>query len=73
MDTINNVKARLGKSVHIQNVLRAFEARDRNIQESNFDRVNFWSITNLVVMMMIAATQVYLVRSLFEDKRKIRT
>ncbi|XP_034085799.1 transmembrane emp24 domain-containing protein 5 [Gymnodraco acuticeps] len=73
MDTINNVKARLGKSVHIQTVLRAFEARDRNIQESNFDRVNFWSITNLVVMMMIAATQVYLVRSLFEDKRKIRT
>ena len=72
-DTINNVKARLGKSVHIQTVLRAFEARDRNIQESNFDRVNFWSITNLVVMMMIAATQVYLVRSLFEDKRKIRT
>lgn len=72
-DTINNVKSRLGKSVHIQTLLRAFEARDRNLQESNFDRVNFWSVINLVVMMLVSAVQVYLVRSLFEDKRKIRT
>lgn len=73
MDTINNVKARLSKSVHIQTILRAFEARDRNLQESNYDRVNFWSVTNLIVMVIVAAVQVFLVRSLFEDKRKIRT
>ncbi|XP_072295135.1 transmembrane emp24 domain-containing protein 5 [Eucyclogobius newberryi] len=73
MDTINNVKARLSKSVHIQTVLKAFEARDRNLQESNFERVNFWSTTNLIIMMIVSAIQVYLVRSLFEDKRKIRT
>lgn len=73
MDTINNVKARLSKSVHIQTVLKAFEARDRNLQESNFDRVNFWSVTNLVVMVVVSAVQVFLVRSLFEDKRKTRT
>ncbi|XP_041648297.1 transmembrane emp24 domain-containing protein 5 [Cheilinus undulatus] len=73
MDAINNVKARLGKSVQIQTVLRAFEARDRNLQESNFDRVNFWSVINLIVMMLVSAVQVYLVRSLFDDKRKIRT
>lgn len=72
-DTINNVKSRLGKSVQIQTVLRAFEARDRNIQESNFDRVNFWSVINLVVMMVVSGVQVYLVRSLFDDKRKMRT
>uniref|UniRef100_A0A1A7X6Z7 Transmembrane emp24 protein transport domain containing 5 n=1 Tax=Iconisemion striatum TaxID=60296 RepID=A0A1A7X6Z7_9TELE len=73
MDTINNVKSRLGKSVQIQTVLRAFEARDRNLQESNFDRVNMWSLVNLFVMVIVSAVQVYLVRSLFEDKRKIRT
>ncbi|XP_012721862.3 transmembrane emp24 domain-containing protein 5 [Fundulus heteroclitus] len=73
MDTINSVKSRLGKSVQIQTLLRAFEARDRNLQESNFDRVNFWSVVNLAVMMVVSAVQVYLVRSLFEDKRKIRT
>ncbi|KAM3619873.1 uncharacterized protein V6R79_014963 [Siganus canaliculatus] len=73
MDTINNVKSRLGKSMHIQTVLRAFEARDRNLQESNYDRVNFWSVVNLIVMMMVSTVQVYLVRSLFDDKRKVRT
>ncbi|XP_029905599.1 transmembrane emp24 domain-containing protein 5 [Myripristis murdjan] len=73
MDTINSVKARLGKSLQIQTVLRAFEARDRNLQESNFDRVNMWSLTNLFVMVLVSAIQVYLVRSLFDDKRKTRT
>lgn len=72
-DTINNVKSRLGKSVQIQTLLRAFEARDRNLQESNFDRVNFWSVVNLAVMTVVSAVQVFLVRSLFDDKRKTRT
>ncbi|KAM3876090.1 transmembrane emp24 domain-containing protein 5 [Diretmus argenteus] len=73
MDTINSVKARLGKSLQIQTVLRAFEARDRNIQESNFDRVNWWSFTSVIVMVLVSGIQVYLVRSLFNDKSKTRT
>ncbi|KAJ8376364.1 hypothetical protein SKAU_G00069440 [Synaphobranchus kaupii] len=73
MDTINSVKARLGKSLQIQTVLRAFEARDRNLQESNFERVNLWSCTSLLVMLVVSSLQVYLLRSLFDDKRKSRT
>ncbi|XP_056133259.1 transmembrane emp24 domain-containing protein 5 [Lampris incognitus] len=73
MDTINNVKARLGKSLQIQTVLRAFEARDRNLQESNFERVNIWSLMNLVIMVLVSGVQVYLLRSLFDDKSKTRT
>ncbi|XP_051501626.1 transmembrane emp24 domain-containing protein 5-like [Myxocyprinus asiaticus] len=73
MDTINSVKARIGKSLQIQTVLKAFEARDRNLQESNYERVNMWSCTNLVVMVIVSGVQVYLLRSLFDDKRKIRT
>ncbi|XP_078011140.1 transmembrane emp24 domain-containing protein 5 [Phascolarctos cinereus] len=38
LESINSIKSRLSKSGHIQTMLRAFEARDRNIQESNFDR-----------------------------------
>uniref|UniRef100_A0ABM5G8Y1 Transmembrane emp24 domain-containing protein 5 isoform X2 n=1 Tax=Pogona vitticeps TaxID=103695 RepID=A0ABM5G8Y1_9SAUR len=72
-ESVNGVKARLSKSIHIMTLLRAFEARDRNIQESNFDRVNFWSMVNLVVMVIVSAVQVYMLKSLFEDKRKIRT
>ncbi|KAM6962777.1 transmembrane emp24 domain-containing protein 5 [Aplochiton taeniatus] len=73
MDSINSVKARLGKSLHIQTVLRAFEARDRNLQESNYDRVNMWSATNVLLMMLVSGLQVYLLRSLFNDKNKTRT
>ncbi|NWI98740.1 TMED5 protein, partial [Crypturellus undulatus] len=73
LESINSVKARLSKSVQIQTLLRAFEARDRNIQESNFDRVNFWSMVNLGVMVVVSAVQVYMLKSLFEDKRKSRT
>lgn len=73
LESINSIKSRLSKSGHIQTLLRAFEARDRNIQESNFDRVNFWSMVNLVVMVVVSAIQVYMLKSLFEDKRKSRT
>lgn len=73
MESINSVKARLGKSLQIQTLLRAFEARDRNLQESNYERVNLWSCTNLVVMVIVSCVQVYLLRSLFDDKRKMRT
>ncbi|CAB1332010.1 unnamed protein product [Coregonus sp. 'balchen'] len=73
MDTINSVKARLGKSLQIQTVLKAFEARDRNLQESNYNRVNMWSMTNLLVMVLVTGVQVYLIRSLFDDKRHTRT
>uniref|UniRef100_A0A0H2UH88 Transmembrane p24 trafficking protein 5 n=2 Tax=Rattus norvegicus TaxID=10116 RepID=A0A0H2UH88_RAT len=71
LESINSIKSRLSKSGHIQTLLRAFEARDRNIQESNFDRVNFWSVVNLMVMVVVSAIQVYTLKSLFEDKRKI--
>lgn len=70
LETINSVKGRLGKSLQIQTLLKAFEARDRNIQESNYDRVTFWSMVNLLVMVVVSVIQVYLLKSLFEDKRK---
>ncbi|XP_067394561.1 transmembrane emp24 domain-containing protein 5 [Emydura macquarii macquarii] len=73
LESINSVKARLSKSLQIQTLLRAFEARDRNIQESNYNRVNFWSMVNLGVMVVVSAVQVYMLKSLFEDKRKSRT
>lgn len=72
LESINGVKGRLGKSLQIQTLLKAFEARDRNIQESNYDRVNFWSMVNLVVMVTVCVIQVYMLKSLFEDKRKSR-
>ncbi|TTE81760.1 Transmembrane emp24 domain-containing protein 1 [Bagarius yarrelli] len=72
-ESIDTVHRHLEKSRQMQTVLRAFEARDRNLLEDNLWRVSFWSCTSLAVMIAVAFTQVYTVRRLFDDKRKIRS
>ncbi|XP_060711184.1 transmembrane emp24 domain-containing protein 1-like [Hemiscyllium ocellatum] len=72
-ESIGNMNTKLTKSVQIQAILRAFEARDRNLQESNLGRVNFWSAVNLGVMLVVSIVQVYMVKHLFDDRRKIQT
>ncbi|KAJ8299419.1 hypothetical protein KUTeg_023479 [Tegillarca granosa] len=68
MDSVEN---NLDKSIQSQNALRNYEARDRNIQESNFQRVNWMSGVQVFVMVSVGLTQVLLIRSLFDDKSKI--
>lgn len=72
-ESIESMRARLERSMQMQTVLRAFEARDRNLQESNIDRVNFWSAINVGVLVTVAFLQVYMLKSLFNDKRTTRT
>ncbi|XP_040202390.1 transmembrane emp24 domain-containing protein 1 [Rana temporaria] len=72
-ESIESMRARLERSMQMQTVLRAFEARDRNLQESNIDRVNFWSAVNVGVLVTVAFLQVYMLKSLFADKRTTRT
>ncbi|XP_078387383.1 transmembrane emp24 domain-containing protein 1-like [Cetorhinus maximus] len=72
-ESIGNMNTKLTKSVQIQAILRAFEARDRNLQEGNLGRVNFWSAVNLGVMLVVSLVQVYLLKSLFDDHRKVQT
>lgn len=61
----------LDKSRNLQTVLKMYEARDRNIVEQNFDRVNFFSGLHSAVMIIVGLIQVYLIRSLFDDKSKV--
>ncbi|MCJ8748231.1 hypothetical protein PDJAM_G00162720 [Pangasius djambal] len=72
-ESIESVHRHLERSRQMQTVLRAFEARDRNLLEDNLWRVSFWSCTSLVVMLTVACTQVYTLRRLFDDKRKVRS
>ncbi|KAM9454140.1 transmembrane emp24 domain-containing protein 1b [Clarias gariepinus] len=72
-ESIESMHRNLERSRQMQTVLRAFEARDRNLLEDNLWRVSFWSCTSLVVMLAVAVTQVYTVRRLFDDKRKVRS
>lgn len=68
---VERVKENLERSHQVQNYLKMFEARDRNIQESNFERVNWWSGIQLFLMMSVALTQVIMIRSLFDDHSRL--
>ncbi|XP_021916427.1 transmembrane emp24 domain-containing protein 5-like isoform X2 [Zootermopsis nevadensis] len=70
-DAMSRVHTHLVKIRHVQDTLRAFEARDRNIAEGNFIRVNYWSMIQIVVMLFVGLIQVIMVKSLFDDKSRV--
>uniref|UniRef100_A0A1A7XIM2 Transmembrane emp24 protein transport domain containing 1b n=1 Tax=Iconisemion striatum TaxID=60296 RepID=A0A1A7XIM2_9TELE len=72
-ESMESLHKRLERSRQMQTVLRAFEARDRNLLEDNLWRVSFWSCASVLVMLCVALTQVYTVRRLFDDKRRVYT
>nr|ACO09006.1 Transmembrane emp24 domain-containing protein 1 precursor [Osmerus mordax] len=73
METTESAHRHLEKSRQVQSILRAFEARDRYLLEDNLWRVSFWSCLNLLVIFTVAVTQVCTLRSLFDEKRSVRT
>lgn len=67
------IRNNLGKTSQLQGLLRAFEAKDRWIAERNYERVNMWSMLNIVVMLSVFSLQVFMVRNMFNDKKKVPT
>ena len=65
------VQMNLEKAQRVQHMFRGFELIDRNLMEESFERVNFWSVVNVFIMMVVAVIQVYMIKSLFEDKSKV--
>lgn len=55
---MDSLHRRLERSRQMQTVLRAFEARDRNLLEDNLWRVSFWSCASVLVMLVVSLTQV---------------
>ncbi|XP_062395938.1 transmembrane emp24 domain-containing protein 1-like [Sardina pilchardus] len=72
-ESMDSVHRRLERSRQMQTALRAHEARDRYLLEDNLWRVTFWSCVSLLVLLTVALTQVYTVRRLFHDKRRVCT
>uniref|UniRef100_A0A915HM21 GOLD domain-containing protein n=1 Tax=Romanomermis culicivorax TaxID=13658 RepID=A0A915HM21_ROMCU len=57
----SKIKTNMNKMEQVQVIMRAYESRDRAIMDANYDRINFWSALNLIVMLTVAAAQVRLV------------
>ncbi|XP_068213799.1 transmembrane emp24 domain-containing protein 1-like [Palaemon carinicauda] len=70
-DAMNRIRGHLTKSRIMQDQLRAYEARDRNIAENNYTKVNSWSMINISVMIITGIIQVVLLRSLFDEKSRL--
>ncbi|XP_063220060.1 transmembrane emp24 domain-containing protein 1 isoform X1 [Bacillus rossius redtenbacheri] len=68
---LDQVRTNLNKIQHLQDLLKATEARDRSIAEGNFVRVNYWSMVQIAVMIMVGLIQVVMVRNLFDDNSKV--
>lgn len=65
---ISTVRIKVGKMRHFQWMLGAFMSKDTNQVESTMDKINFWSVVHLTMMLLVGALQVFMVRQLFEDK-----
>uniref|UniRef100_A0A915IMC0 GOLD domain-containing protein n=1 Tax=Romanomermis culicivorax TaxID=13658 RepID=A0A915IMC0_ROMCU len=64
------IKINLNNAEGHQSTLRALEARDRMLMESSYERVNFWSFTALIIMLIVGVAQVFTIRTLFIDDSK---
>jgi len=51
-----------------QSAFKHYEVHDRILLENNFERINFWSILNLSLMIAVTVIQAITIRSLFETK-----
>ena len=69
LDSISRVKHHITRTRQIQDLLRSFEARDRNLAEMNNFRVNIFSFIIILTMVSVGMLQVYMVRSLFDTSK----
>ena len=72
VDSIHLVRGKIQKARQLQDILRSFEARDRNLAEMNCGRVSLFSILILLTMCSVGFLQVFMIRNLFETNQKGR-
>ncbi|KAF5301828.1 hypothetical protein FQA39_LY10613 [Lamprigera yunnana] len=70
-EVINRVRGHLSKAKHFQDLFKSFEARDRNVVEENYFKVNTFSMVQVALMLTVGLIQVVMVRSLFDDKSRV--
>ncbi|XP_055384816.1 transmembrane emp24 domain-containing protein 5 [Condylostylus longicornis] len=66
MNYIGRIRQQITKARQIQDIIRSHEARDRNIAEANFYKVNAWSTFQICAMIAVGLLQVFMVKSIFD-------
>lgn len=70
-EILNEIRSHLKKAKHFQDLLKSTEARDRNVAEENYFKVNTFSLIQLILMLVVGIIQVIMVKSLFDDRSKV--
>ncbi|GAB0099356.1 Transmembrane emp24 domain-containing protein [Sergentomyia squamirostris] len=70
-ESIIRIRTHLTRARQLQDLLRSFEARDRNVAEENYFKVNAWSFFQVAAMLAVGTLQVILVKSLFDTNSKV--
>lgn len=70
-ESVLKVRNHISKVRQIQDIIKSTEARDRNIAEENYFKVNTFSAFQIGVMLTVMFVQVIMVRSLFDDRSKV--
>ena len=65
---LKSIRERMTRTRHFQDQIRATEFRDRSVAERNFERINFWSSMQVMIMIVAGLVQVVVLRSLFDEK-----
>ncbi|CAG9838813.1 unnamed protein product [Diabrotica balteata] len=68
---VSTVRIHLTKIRYLQELIKSTEARDRNVAEENFFKVNTYSMVQLSLMIIVGFIQVVMVRSLFDDHSRV--
>ncbi|XP_067640551.1 transmembrane emp24 domain-containing protein 5-like [Eurosta solidaginis] len=66
LEYVGRVHIHLSKAHQILNMLRSNEARDRNLAEANYNKVNMWSLMQIIAMISVGLIQVFMLQSIFD-------
>ncbi|CAH2101557.1 unnamed protein product [Euphydryas editha] len=69
-ESVTKIKDNVSAARRLQEFLSAHEARDRNLAEDMCSRVMSRSLFQIILMLVVGITQVYFLKSLFEDPNK---
>lgn len=70
-EILNEIRSHLKKAKHFQDLIKSTEARDRNLAEENYFKVNTFSFIQLTLMLFVGIIQVIMVKSLFDDSSRV--
>ena len=65
---LQELRQHVGKAQHYQSLMNSMKAKDYHLLSHSLSRVNMWSFVHITVLIFTGLIQVYVVRSLFDDK-----